>query len=328
MGFSSIWTRHFITLHRLSLHESTPSAAIVLALGAKALLPFSISSSDNSSTARFKNTEEDISWRTFASTWTAELLSAPTLGAKQSEVLATLIHRSTETRNQFTAWIDAKTSTGDDLQGAEAAVRALLEVGAATRTKVELPSSLAERFVERVLNEASASEGDLRRVIQLLVSASTVTATAVNDLLTKKIPTIDRDSFTPAMLRLVSDLVDTNSMYVDNFNRLLNATFAGLVRRFAEDEEDTVEVLLLVKELSEFIEVLLFHRYYTDFDGYVQDTLATKHVAIVAFKGHLLDPLITAAITRRLDQYEPISLAATLCRGQQFKVWFVRLQSR
>lgn len=248
-----MWTRHFIILYRLSLHDNTPSAAVVLALGAEALLPFSISSSDTGSTMGFKNTEEDVTWRAFASTWTTELLSAPTLGSKQSEVLATLIHRSTETRNQFTNWIDAKVSNGDGLQGAEAAVRALLEVAAATRTKVELPSSLAERFVERVLGEASTSEGDIRRVIQFLVAASTSTATAVNDLLTQKIPTIDRDSFTPAMLRLVSDLVDTNSMYLDNFNSLLNATFAGLVRRFAEDEEDTAEVLLLVKELSKSI---------------------------------------------------------------------------
>jgi hypothetical protein len=44
-----------------------------------------------------------------------------------------------------------------------------------------------------------------------------------------------------------------------------------------------------------------------------------KHHKLV-FKSHLLDPLITAAITRRLSMPEPTALAAALCRLHQWKV--------
>lgn len=258
-AFRATWTTNFVRLHRLSTKGGLTSAGRILAQGAQALLPFVISDVPGEGAALpfagFRHASSDLSWRQHASEWTAELLAEKTLGLDQSQVLATLIYRSAATREQFAAWVEARSNEGNaSLDGAEAAIRALLEVGAVHKVDIAIPQTIAIYFTERLLvaTAPSTSEPDLRRVVELMCSSPSTPA-AVSTLLGERIPSIDRDSFTPTVLRLLSDLAILSPSFGEHLDLFVNSSFGGLVRRFAEDEEDTPAVLLLVQELRAFL---------------------------------------------------------------------------
>lgn len=259
--FRTLWTAHFILLHRLSTKTGVEAAGSVLVRGARALLPFVVSAAPGEASALpfdgFRHGSNDIVWKEHAAEWTAALLGESSLGLDQSQVLATLIYRSPETRSRFVSWIQERSSEGEDVvDGAEAALKALLEVAAVQEKSVEVPESIALHFTRRLFADttsvASSSTSDGLRVVQLMCAKVNSTATAVNALLEEHLPSIDRDAFTPSILRLVSDLAATSPIFADTLNTYVNASFAGLIRRFAEDAEDTEAVLLLVKELREW----------------------------------------------------------------------------
>jgi hypothetical protein len=254
--FRTIWTSHFITLHRLSIKGNMDAAGRVLSRGAQALLPFVVSTSttDGAPTLPFdgfRHGSSDLAWREHTVAWTTELLGEKSLGRDQSQVLATLIYRSPETRSQFVAWTNRR---GKVIDGAEAALKALLEVGDAQGTTVNIPESIALHFTQRLLADTSLgtpSSADTLRVVQLMCAKSPSTTAAVDALVVDHLPSIQRDAFTPSVLRLVSDLASVSPVLAETLNLYVNDSFAGLVRRFAEDEEDTEAVLLLIKELRE-----------------------------------------------------------------------------
>lgn len=258
-AFRSMWTTHFVRLHRLSTEGGLASAGAVLALGAQALLPFVVPATAAEAVVLpfdgFRHGSSDLAWQQYAAEWTTELLSQETLGLAQSQVLATLIYRSSATRTQFAAWIAARSMEGEgSIDGAEAALRALLEVGAVLQLDSAIPQSIAVHFVDRLFTSTTstlASDADLRRVIELMCSSSTTTSDAIQALLATRIAAIDRDSFTPTVLLLVSDLAKVSAGHLENLESFLNESFSGLVRRFAEDEEDTPAVNLFVQTLSE-----------------------------------------------------------------------------
>ncbi|ORY47184.1 ribosome 60S biogenesis N-terminal-domain-containing protein [Leucosporidium creatinivorum] len=303
--FRSAWTSHFVLLHRLSTQGGVEAAGRVLVRGAQALLPFVVSAAPGEAAALpftgFRHGSNDIAWRERATEWTSELLSVSSLGLDQSQVLATLIYRSPETRSQFVEWIKARSSEGEDVvDGSEAALKALLEVAEVQGKPSEVPDSIALHFTRRLFAEtalATASALDSLRLVQLMCAESPSTAAVVNTLLEEHLPTIDRDAFTPSILRLVSDLAQASPIFNETLNAYVNASFAGLVRHFAEVDELPEAVVLLIQELQ---------------------NVATRHLTLV-YKSHLLEPLITAATTYRLGKADVTTLAATLCQAHEWK---------
>ena len=113
-AFRATWTSNFVRLHRLSTKGGLASAGRILAQGAQALLPFVVTGCPGEGAALpfagFRHGSSDLSWREHTSEWTTELLSEKTLGLDQSQVLATLIYRSAATREQFAAWVEARSN--------------------------------------------------------------------------------------------------------------------------------------------------------------------------------------------------------------------------
>lgn len=245
----------------------------------------------------------------------------PSLGLDQSRVLATLIYRSPETRSQFVDWIKARSSEGEDVvDGSEAALKALLEVAEVQGKPSQVPDSIALHFTRRLFADttlASASTLDSLRLVQLVCTESPSTAAAVNSLLEEHLPTIDRDAFTPSILRLVSDLAQASPIFDETLNAYVNASFASLVRHFAEVDELPEAVVLLIHELRESADSeSVFSS--TDLPYFIEH-VATRHQSLV-YKSHLLEPLITAATTYRLGKADVTTLAATLCQAHEWKV--------
>lgn len=245
-----MWTSQFTTLHRFVTLGGLSSAATVLARGANALLPFSSSASAISSSPE---------WRTHVDEWTRALLEGSTINPSQARVLAALIYRSASVRESFVAWLNHQASeSGNDafVDGAEAALHALLEVAEACHTKVEVADTIALRFTERILTglAAASDEEELRSVVRLMCRLSPTSAEAVKSLLVSRVPTIDRDAHAAGVVHLLSELSTDSNEFIPSLEAFVNGSFAGLVRRFAEDEEDTEVVQALVERLGELLE--------------------------------------------------------------------------
>lgn len=245
----SLWTAHFVALHRLSTKAGLVSAGVVLARGAEALLPFYLSTTArNVKSASAPSLGSD--WQEHALEWATEILSEDQVGLEQAQVLATLIYRSGGSRQAFAAWLAARDAS--NVEGAEAAVRALLEVEAVKSSGLDLPLGIALSFADRLLHAATeaVSEADMRRALVLMCQLSSGTATAVREYFAVQIPTLERDAYTPSMLAVLSDLVGAAAEFRESLDAYVNGSFTWLVRRFAEDEEDTEAVLLFVRQLS------------------------------------------------------------------------------
>ncbi|KAM0750489.1 hypothetical protein T439DRAFT_302525 [Meredithblackwellia eburnea MCA 4105] len=298
--FQTLWSTHFVLLNQLaSTGESCDSAGAVLSLGAQLLLPFSlpgVTRPVSIAQTGFLGSDE---WKSNAKEWTKALLSGSSLTSHKGQALAALVYRSSAARHQFSKWLKKQSESGvDALVGVEVALCALVEVQAAAGESIEVPAQIPGRLVDIVFDApATLPPSDaVIRAARLLATSSSDIATAFAVLVGHRIPLVDRDSFTPSMLRLASDLSSTCVESSENLSTIVNNAFAGLVRRFAEDEEDEEPVLALVRELH---------------------LTAKSHRVLL--KPHLLDPLVTAAVTRRLDKAEPIALSAALCLQCQWK---------
>ncbi|GAA6009612.1 hypothetical protein JCM10207_004124 [Rhodosporidiobolus poonsookiae] len=287
--FTSFWASHFSQLNALAVQGSA-SAAALLARGAAALLPFSPSSTPQRADAL-------TLWRPHAAAWAAELLASAPLLPAQASALAALVYRSAAAREQLAehlAGVDEPTT----LLALGEPVRAAVEVAQATATEGEakLPSDLAERFVRALLAApAAASAVDLSSALQtaqLLAALSPSSASAARAVLDAHLSTLARDEYTAGVVRAVGALGGRETV-----ETCVNACAEGLVRRFAEDEEDGEGVRGVVQALVEVVEK--------------NDKLALK--------GHLLSPLVTAVATRRLDQPYAVELATALSKAHQFK---------
>lgn len=288
---SQVWVAHFVKLHQLATSAHVGAAGKVLASGAQALLPFAA----GASTTRLGG-----EWQARAVEWTNELLSGDSLQPDSARVLASLMYRSPEARVKFGTWLKTKAGAGvEQLDGSEAAVRALLEVSLVKGDAVVLPGSIAARFVQRtvVAAESLATEEDLIRAVQLLVAGSAEATSAVKAELDAQLTAIKDHAFTPAMLRLTSALAEAaGTEMVAALSDYVNGAFGLLVRKFAAELEDDAETLAVVRELQ---------------------AVRAKY-STLALKSHLLEPLVTAVATRRLGHAEPTALAAALCAGHQF----------
>lgn len=254
-GLRSLWTTHFLRLLRLSTTAGIASASVVLVRGAQALVPFSLTADDNSAIVnpQFGEDAKDDSWKQNITEWTTELLSETTLGQDQSRVLAALIYRSEETRTKFIQWLSRAVEAQSSIDGAEAAIRALLEVMKVNRMNIDsIPQFVALRYVDQLLSTStSTSTSDVRRALLLFCSLSPALGEVVNETLLKRIEILERDSYTPTMLAVLSDLVDLSTSFRGALDAYVNGSLTWLVRRFAEDEVDTEVVLLFCRQLRE-----------------------------------------------------------------------------
>ena len=294
-ALGQVWAAHFVKLHQLATSASVGAAGRVLASGAQALLPFTAGAAATVGGVRLGG-----EWQAKALEWTNELLSGDSLQPDSAKVLASLLYRSPEARARFGAWLKTKAGAAvEQLDGSEAAVRALLEVNAAKGEIATLPDLIPARFAKRVVvaAETLATEDDLVRAVALLVAGSDQTAEAVKSELEAELGAIKDHAFTPAMIRLVSALAEGGKpAMVHALEGYVNGAFGLLVRTFAAELDDDAETVAVVRELQ---------------------AVRAKYPAL-ALKSHLLEPLVTAAATRRLGHAEPTALAAALCAGHQW----------
>ncbi|GAA5853151.1 hypothetical protein JCM8547_000217 [Rhodosporidiobolus lusitaniae] len=309
---NTFWSTHFLRLNELSASASasgsgSEAAGELMVKGAEALLPFSLSPS--SSASSFGLREDSGEWKSKAGEWATALLSGSgeKVTEKQGKTLAALVYRSKEAREKFLAYLSA--AGGREVVSVAAPLRALLEVraagGAEKEEEGELPEGLAEEVVKQVVSSPSSSstfaggEEDSLAVVRLLASSS---APSIRPTLSSHLETLGRDDFRASVVRVVSAFVqavkeEEGGDPKEVLEGYVNGRLEGLVRRFAEDEEDGEEVKELVGELHSVVE---------------------KNDKLV-LKGHLLSPLITAVATRRLDQGYAVELATALSRVHQFK---------
>lgn len=314
-GLQTLWTTHFLRLLRLSTKADVASAAAVLVRGAQALVPFPLSA--ETSTGLHQHSKGDEGWKDHIAEWTSEILSQDSLQVEQARVLAALIYRSAGTRSSFIEWL-AKSS---NVEGAEAALRAVLEVAKVKEEAIEIPASIALTLVEQLLSSTSTSVLDAQRSVYLLCDLSSETATKVNERLLEKIAELERDSYTSSMLVLLSDLTTLSESFKVALEAYVNGSFSWLVRRFAEDAEDGQAVLDFCRQLrkNQFFLFFFSRLLESDLALCILGMVCEMHTSLV-HKSHLLDPVISAVIAKRLDQVEPIALAAALCSGHSWKV--------
>lgn len=251
-GLGSLWTIHFLRLLRFSTQAGMTAASAVLIRGAQALVPFPLSANaTNAAVAQHMNNHaSDASWKEHLHSWTDELLSGSALGEDQSRVLAALIYRSAEARAKFVTWMASAVQDESAMDGAEPAVRALLEVARVEGTSPSLPAFLPLRYVDQLLSAiASTATADTTRALQLVCEISDSTAMAVSSRLEERIAGLERDFYTTSMLRVLSDLTTSLPSFRPSLDAYVNGSLSWLVRRFAEDEEDSEAVVGFCQQL-------------------------------------------------------------------------------
>ncbi|GAA6049204.1 hypothetical protein JCM3770_003309 [Rhodotorula araucariae] len=288
-AFARFWTAQFVQLNALASSAALAEpAGAVLAKGAAALLPSAMLGAAGAAT--------DAGWRAHADEWTAALLASP-LAPAQAATLAALVSRSGAARARLTAALAGEELAEGTLLRLARPLEALLEVARATGADARVPAGLATRFVGQLLHCPEVADDDALRAAQLLVVESAGAAAQVQAALDAHVAQLGRDEYRARDVRLVARLAEKDQGLRSTLVALVDGAAEGLVRRFAEDEEDADEVKELVVALAGALE---------------------KHVGLV-LTSLSLDPLVTAVATRRLDQPYATNFATVLTRQHRFK---------
>ncbi|KAK4329709.1 hypothetical protein RTBOTA2_005661 [Rhodotorula toruloides] len=288
-SFLSFWSSQFSRLNSLSTIGGLEKAGDVLVKGADALLPFSTSSATRS---------KEWSSLPKADEWAAELLAGSTVSPAQAKTLAALLYRSTAARGRYTAWL-AEQGAGTDLVALAAPLEAVFKVAEANgHASAAVQPAIVAALVQQLATLPARADAEALRAIVTLVSATSHdTTTDVEAVLRTRLASLGRDDFRAADIRLASTLAKADSSLKSALEAFVNATFEGLVRRFAEDEEDGEEVKQLVEEL----------------------TVTLHEQSGLSLTGNALSPLVTAITTRRLEQPYATAFGTALCKQQQLK---------
>ncbi|GAA5900082.1 hypothetical protein JCM5296_002051 [Sporobolomyces johnsonii] len=288
-AFDAFWIAQFSRLNRLAAGEGIEAAGKLLAKGADALMP-----TTRSSTVQHLAASKASPWRSHAAEWASELLAGKTITKEQAAVLSALVYRSAAARTSFVAWLQKhfKADPAAPVEGLGAPLKALLEVAEVKKESLQLPEELAPAFVRTAL-ASPGLDSDQIRTLELICASS---SEAIKTALDQHFAATGRDDFTATSVRLVSALAAKEPSLLATLEACVHASFEGLVRRFAMDEADGELVKALISALHDAVR---------------------RHK--MALKGHLLEPLVTAITTRRLDQPEATAMATALCRQHRFK---------
>lgn len=240
----SFWSSQFSRLNALSSIDGLEKAGDVLVKGAEALLPFSTCSMTRSKEwNRLPKAEE----------WASELLAGSPVSSAQARTLAALLHRSAAARARFAAWLAEKGAETDLVELSlplEAVVKVAEARGGSNGAAVQ--PSVVVAFVRQLATSPRRADAAVLRACASLVSLESVNAAeVVQSVLEFRLACLGRDDFRAGDIKLVSTLAKAQPAYTRILASFINATFEGLVRRFAEDDEDGEEVKELVEALSE-----------------------------------------------------------------------------
>ncbi|GAA5921027.1 hypothetical protein JCM3775_004058 [Rhodotorula graminis] len=287
-AFTGFWTAQFERLNALAgVPALAGPAGAVLEKGANALRP----------EAAFAHgrTAGDGAWRVHAVKWTDALLAARPLSGPQAATLAALVARSAAARARLVAALDSR----EDGTLAELAkpLEALVETAQAKGTAAGIPEVLAARFVGELLESHEALGAAQVRAAQLLVGESSTAAGSAQRVLDAHVAKLGRDEYRARDVALVARLAETAESLKPTLVDVVEGTLDGLVRRFAEPDEDRQEI----KDLT------------------VALTNALHLHADVSLKSHSLDPLVTNLATRRLEHPYAVDFATALTRHHRFK---------
>ncbi|CEQ40970.1 SPOSA6832_02649, partial [Sporobolomyces salmonicolor] len=288
-AFDAFWIAQFSRLNRLAAEEGIEAAGKLLAKGAEALMP-----TTRSSTLQHLGAAKASPWHSHAAEWASELLAGQTLTKEQATVLSALVYRSAAARASFVAWLKTqfKVDPAAPVEGLGAPLKALLEITEVKKASLQLPEELAPAVVRTALASPGLDTDQIRTLELLCASASEAIKTAFDQHLTAT----GRDDVTATSVRLLSALAAKDPSLLATLEACVHASFEGLVRRFAMDEADGELVKALISALHDAV---------------------VRHK--MTLKGHLLEPLVTAITTRRLDQPDATALATALCRQHRFK---------
>ncbi|KAK4330817.1 hypothetical protein RTBOTA2_006733 [Rhodotorula toruloides] len=235
-------------------------AGDLLVKGADALLPFSTSSATRS---------KELSSLPKADERAAKFVTGSTVSSAQAKTLAALVYRSSAARDRFIAWL-AEYAAGPDLIALSAPQEALVEVAEAKGdASAAIQPAIVAALVQHLATLPARADAEALRAVATLVSATSFDT-----------PKEVKAPFLKSVLKA-----------------FVNATFEGLVRRCAEDEEDGEEVKPLVEEL----------------------TATFNELSTLSLTSNALSPLVTAITTRRLDQPYATAFGTALCKQQQLK---------
>ncbi|GAA6043934.1 hypothetical protein JCM8097_000909 [Rhodosporidiobolus ruineniae] len=301
----SFWTTHFVQLNDLAAHGNT-EAGELLVKGAEALLPFAVAAS--------KGKTADSAWRKHAAEWAAALLSGASLVPAQAKTLAALVYRSAAARERFVAHLATAAKEDEkDLLGLAEPLKALLKVAAAQVQAGEIvPEGFAGRFVHQLVTVSAAQDvsaalavvkllaASSPAVVKLLAASSPAVVASIKTTLDAHLASLAEGAHRAVVVRVVGTFAEAQAeqgVAKTTLEACVNGCAHGLVRRFAETEEDEEEVKELVRELA---------------------AVVAKNQEL-SLNGHVLDPLLTAIATRRLDQPYAVELATALSKAHQFK---------
>lgn len=310
----NIWSTHFFKLHMLTTEHHLAIAGKALALGARSLLP----------SVHLNQRIDDNLWRPHSTSWATRICrESAILTPDLADTLAAFVYRSSDARRPLEDWFNLLTDSSviggaadnikdDPLRGADAAVEAYLEVCRACGQPPNIQSSILLELVSRTLSgDVEASRVDRRvRIIELWTGISPPLAQHVDTLLATRLASLDRDAFTPVRLRLAASSGNTETL-----SSYVNGAFAGLTRRFVDNEVDA-PVTALVREIG----MCRLSRVSSFADHVFFPTVCLAQSHLLSYKSHLLDPLVMAVCTHRLDVPAATDLAASLVRGHKWDV--------
>ncbi|GAA5837662.1 hypothetical protein JCM3766R1_000547 [Sporobolomyces carnicolor] len=227
--------------------------------------------------------------------WTEMILSLPIAFSRaQATVLSALISRSSAARARFLAYVQKKDASQFN-QALEMPLKTLLEVAVVREEKIPLDESLVEAVVESVLARGEVAASSLS-VVELLAAASPSAGTLVRSTLEKTLASTDRGKHKASTMALVGRLAEKDEELLGVLEAYVNGSFEGLTREFVDAKED--------------------EQVATDLAGALASALVRHKVAL---KGHLVEPLVTAIATNRLNNSDAVNLAIAICKRHLFK---------
>ena len=309
VAFTSFWTAQFERLNALAAVPALAGpAGAVLEKGAMALRPEAALAHGSAGGGE--------TWRAHVVDWTDALLAARPLSAPQAATLAALVARSAAARALLVAALESR-EDGTLVELAKP-LEALVETAQAKGAAVAVPEGLAARFVSELLGSGKALGDAEVRAAQLLVCESAAAAASAQRVLSAHVAELGRDEHRSRDVDLVARLATTAESLKPTLVTLLEGTLDGLVRRFAEPDEDSQEIKDLTLALS--ASQLSPHTPAAPLLTPATSAAAALHLhPDLSLSSHSLDPLVTNIATRRLEYPYATDLATALARHHRFK---------
>ncbi|GAA5969225.1 hypothetical protein JCM3765_007248 [Sporobolomyces pararoseus] len=285
--FDDFWISNFptlVTLSSSSNDEVRQAADSILAKGSSTLLASSTTTVGTRSKVPLPFDK-----------WTSSILSVSSdLSQAQATVLSALVSRSPEARAHFLEFVQKQGS--DEFKSTfEVPLKTVLEVAVVREEKVDLQESIVKSIVESVLSREQVQASGLS-VVELLSAVSPAASALIRSALEENLASTDRDGYKASTVELVGRLAEKNEELKAVLEGYVNGSFEGLTRKYVDAKEDEEVEGALGRALANVLEKQQ-----------------------IALKGHLVEPLVTAIATNRLNFSETAGLAVAICKRHHFR---------